>query len=72
MSLMRDVKTILGVVGDVNRKVEMLARRTAPSMDNRDVQAIFTSLFEAHVKLDDILLYCYGEDDGEEEEPDHG
>jgi hypothetical protein len=39
-------------------------------LTDRDVQTIMTGLFEANVKLDEILRYLYGEDDGEEEEED--
>jgi hypothetical protein len=40
-------------------------------IDRDDVQAIMGSLLDAHWKLDEILRYLLGEDDGEEEEPDH-
>ena len=36
-----------------------------------DVQTIMKGLFEANFKLDEILRYLYGDDDGEEEEPDN-
>jgi hypothetical protein len=39
-------------------------------IERADVQAIMTALFDANRKLDDVLSYLYGEDDGEEEEED--
>ena len=39
-------------------------------IERANVQAIMTALFDANRKLDDILSYLYGEDDGEEEEED--
>jgi hypothetical protein len=39
-------------------------------LDKRDVQTIMTGLFDANSKLDDILSYLSGEDDGEEEDAD--
>jgi hypothetical protein len=37
-------------------------------LDERDVQTIMHGLFEANLKLDTIIRYLSGEDDGEEEE----
>ena len=39
-------------------------------MEPADVQAMLIGLFNANAKLDDILSYLYGEDDGEETEED--
>jgi hypothetical protein len=40
-------------------------------IEHDDVQAIMGSLLDVHWKLDQILRYLFGEDDEEEEEPDH-
>ena len=41
-------------------------------IERADVQAIMGSLLQAHWKLDQIVDYLLGGDDGEEEEePDH-
>jgi hypothetical protein len=41
-----------------------------PPIEREDVDAVLVGLFNANVKLDNILSYLYGEDDGEEEETD--
>ena len=39
-------------------------------VEQEDVNAILIGLFNANAKLDEILGYLYGEDDGEEAEED--
>jgi hypothetical protein len=36
-------------------------------IERRDIHAIMEGIFDANVKLDEILRYLYGEDDEEEE-----
>jgi hypothetical protein len=42
----------------------------ADALTEEDVKAIMAGLWDANRKLDDVLSYLYGEDDGEEEETD--
>jgi len=43
---------------------------TEESAGREDMNALMVGVWDANRKLDDILSYLYGEDDGEEEEAD--